>query len=114
MCPKSSSKCPVEQELEPLIKALRERYSELTDDSCQRKVFLKRLRNLTRFGVEPIDYPVPEGITLPREIEVALAVCHPECGNQAYVVIEGGPQSCDGCGGTMMPTESATYRIKRR
>jgi hypothetical protein len=81
---------------------------------CQRKVFLKRLRNLTRFGAEPMDYPSPDAVALPREIEVAFAVCHPECGNQAFIVIEGGPQSCDGCGGTMLPMETATYRMKKR
>ncbi|MCM2357502.1 MAG: hypothetical protein NDI77_05090 [Geobacteraceae bacterium] len=113
MSRKSSNSCPPDEELDQLLAALRQRCSELTDDRCQRKVFLKRLKNLVRFGAEPMDYPEPEGVELPKELEVALAVCHPECGNQALVVVEGGPQGCDCCGGTMYPTEVATYRKKR-
>jgi hypothetical protein len=112
--PKSSNSCPVDGELEPFLEALRKRYAELTDARCQRKVFLKRLGNLARFGAEPMDYPEPEGVELPKELEVALAVCHPECGNQALVVVEGGPQGCDCCGGTMYPTEVGMYRLKKR
>ncbi len=114
MSPKSSNSCPIGDELEPLLDAVRVRYAELTDARCQRKVFLKRLGNLGRFGAEPMDYPVPEGVELPKELEIALAVCHPECGNQALVVVEGGPQGCDCCGGTMYPAEIATYRLKKR
>jgi hypothetical protein len=111
---KSSNSWPADNELEPLLDALRKRYSELTDARCQRKVFLKRLGNLTRFGAEPMDYPEPEGVELPKELEVALAVCHPECGNQALVVVEGGPQGCDCCGGTMLPVEVGTYKLKKK
>lgn len=95
--PKSLNNCPVESELEELLDLLRKRYAELTDARCQRTVFLKRLRNMARFGAEPMDYPESEGVALPKELEVALAVCHPECGNQALVVVEGGPQGCDCC-----------------
>jgi len=111
---KSSNSCPVESELEELLGLVRMRYAELTDERCQRKIFLKRLRNLARFGAEPMDYPEPAGVELPKELEVALAVCHPECGNLALVVVEGGPQGCDCCGGTMLPVETGTYRLKRK
>jgi hypothetical protein len=111
--PKSSNSCSPNGELDPLLEALRWRFSELTDEKCQRKVFLNRLRNLARFGAEPMDYPAPEGVELPKEVEIALAVCHPDCGNQALVVVEGGPQGCDCCGGTMYPAETAVYRKKR-
>jgi hypothetical protein len=111
---KSSNSCPVDSELEPFLDLIRKRYAELTDARCQRKVFLKRLGNLARFGAEPMDYPEPAGVELPKELEIALAVCHPECGNQAFVVVEGGPQGCDCCGGTMYPVETATYRLKKR
>lgn len=114
MSPKSSNSCSPNGELEPLIEAIRRRFSELTDERCQRRLFLNRLRNLARFGAEPMDYPEPQGVELPKELEVALAVCHPECGNQALVVVEGGPQGCDCCGGTMNPIEVGTYRLKKR
>ncbi len=115
MCPKlSNSSCPTNGEVESLLAAIRQRFSELTDERCQRRLFLNRLRNLARFGAEPMDYPEPDGVELPKEVEVALAVCHPECGNQAFVIVEGGPQGCDCCGGTMLPTEMATYRLKKR
>ena len=114
MSPKSSSSCSPNGELDPLLEAIRQRYSELTDERCQRRLFLNRLRNLARFGAEPMDYEAPEGVDLPREVEVALAVCHPDCGNQALVVVEGGPQGCDCCGGTMMPVEFGTYKLKKK
>ena len=58
--------------------------------------------------------PDLDRMELPKELEVGFAVCHPECGNQALVVLEGGPQGCDCCGGTMCPTEVGTYRLKKR
>lgn len=114
MSPKSSNSCPVDDGLEELIDDIRKRYSQLTDERCQRRLFLNRLRNLTRFGAEPVDYVAPEGVELPRELEIGLAVCHPECGNQALVVVEGGPQGCDCCGGTMLPVEIGTYKLKKK
>ncbi len=114
MCPKSSNSCPVNGEVDDLLDAIRRRFSQLTDERCERRLFLNRLRNLARFGDEPMDYPEPVGLELPKEVEIALAVCHPECGNEALVIVEGGPQGCDCCGGTMCPTEIATYRLKKR
>lgn len=113
MSPKSSSSCLICSELDPILDSIRKRFAELTDVQCQRKVFLKRLQGLTRFGAEPMDYVTPENPELPKELEIGYAVCHPECGNQAYIVVEGGPQTCDSCGGTMMPTEMAIYRKKK-
>lgn len=116
MCPKSSNKsyCPADGEIESLIEAIRQRYAVLTDEQCMRRVFLNRLRNLGRFGAEPVDYRQPDEAELPKELEIGFAVCHPECGNQAFVVIDGGPQSCDACGSTMMPVATAFYRKKKQ
>ena len=90
MSPKSSnrSNCPVNTELEPLLEAIRSRYALLTDEQCMRRVFLNRLRNLGRFGNEPVDYEAPVDAELPKELEIGFAVCHPECGNQAFVVVD--------------------------
>ncbi len=114
MCPKKSNSCPTNGDLEPLFEAIRQRFSQLTDEKCQRRIFLNRLRTLAKFGAEPLDYVEPREAELPKEVEIGYAVCHPECGNQAFVVVEGGPQGCDCCGGTMCPTEIATYRLKKR
>jgi hypothetical protein len=106
--------CPTNGELEPLFEAIRQRFSQLTDEKCQRRIFINRLRTLAFFGAEPLDYVEPQGAELPKELEVGYAVCHPDCGNQAFVVVEGGPQACDCCGGTMLPVKIGTYRLKRR
>lgn len=111
---KSTDTCPTSIELEPLLEAIRRRFSQLTDDKCQRTLFLNHLRTMGRFGCEPIDYEEPLEAELPKEVEIGYAVCHPECGNQAMVVIEGGPQSCDCCGGAMLPVKIGTYRLKRK
>ena len=113
MCSNSDT-CPTDLELDPLMTAIRQRFSQLTDDKCQRRLFLNHLRTMTVFGNEPSDYVEPEGAELPKELEIGYAVCHPGCGNQALVVIEGGPQSCDCCGGTMLPVEIGTYRLKKK
>lgn len=104
---------PTNDELKPLIEAIRQRFSALADKECQRRIFLNRLRSLTWFGAEPLDYVEPQQAELLKELEIGFAVCHPECGNQAFVVIEGGPQGCDCCGGTMLPVKIGTYRLKR-
>ena len=106
--------CPTALELDNLLLAARKRFSQLTDDDCQRRAFLNRLRSLGRFDAEPVDYVEPEEAFLPKELEIAFAVCHPECGNQAFIVLEGGPQCCDRCGGTMYPVKIGTFRLKRK
>lgn len=113
MCPKKSKMCQTDGDLKPLIEAIIQRFSQLTDDKCQRRVFFNRLRTLACFGAEPLDYVETQDAYLPKELEIGFAVCHPECGNQAFVVVEGGPQSCDCCGGTMLPVKIGTYRLKR-
>lgn len=114
MCSSRSGICPTDLELETLLEGIRKRFAELDDDRCQRSVFLNHLKSLTIFGQEPNDYESPDAAELPRELEIAFAVCHPACGNQAFVVVEGGPQSCDCCGGTMLPVETRIYRKKKQ
>ena len=110
----SETTCPTLLDLDNLLLGIRQRFSQLTDNDCQRTLFLNRLRSLGRFDAEPMDYVEPEEAFLPKELEIAFAVCHPECGNQAFVVLEGGPQYCDRCGGTMCPMKFGTYRLKRK
>lgn len=113
MSPKSSNSCAANDGLEEALAAVRQRYAELTDAQCGRRIFLNRLRSLGRFDAEPNDYETPAAAELPKELEIAFAVCHPECGNQAFVVVDGGPQSCDRCGSTLYPVAFAAYRKKR-
>ena len=105
---------PSEEELEELLLRIRRRFSELSEGDCQRRVFLNRLRALGRFDAEPQDYPDPAEPFLPKEVELAYAVCHPECGNEAFIVMEGGPNCCDRCGESMYPVKFGSYRLKRR
>lgn len=108
-----SNICPTNGDVESLLEAIRQRFFQLTDGDCQRRVFLNRLRTLGRFDAEPVDYQEPDVAELPKELEIGFAVCHPECGNQAFVVIEGGPQGCDSCGGTMLSVKTGIYRLKK-
>lgn len=112
MASDSSAACTTSIDFELMLEAIRQRFALLTDKSCQRQVFLNHMRTMAVFGDEPADYVVPEAAELPKELEIAYAVCHPACGNQALVVIEGGPQNCDCCGGTMLPVTIGTYRMK--
>jgi hypothetical protein len=114
VCPESSNKNPTSEELEAAIEEVRRRFAELPEGTCKKRIFYNRLKNLGRFDAEPVDYQNPEEVVLPREIEVGFAVCHPECGNQALLVVEGGPQACDCCGATMYPIEVAPYRLKKK
>ena len=109
----TTKSCPTHLEVEPLLESIRQRLSELTDDDCQLRLFMNRLRTLGHFGAEPVDYREPDSPQLPKELEIGFAVCHPECGNEAFVVIEGGPQGCDRCGGTMLPVKFGIYRLKK-
>jgi len=114
MSESDAATCPTMLELDNLLLAVRQRFSQLTDDDCQRRSFLSRLRALGRFDAEPMDYEEPEDAFLPKELEIAFAVCHPECGNQAFIVLEGGPQCCDRCGEMMYPVKFGTFRQKRK
>jgi hypothetical protein len=105
--------CQTPDEVEPLLEAIRRRFSQLSEGDCQRRVFLNRLRTMGWFDAEPNDYQEPDAAILPKELEIGFAVCHPECGNQAFVVIEGGPQGCDRCGGTMLPVKTGNYRLRK-
>ena len=105
--------CLTHGEVESQLDAIRQRFSQMADSDCQRRVFLNRLRSLGRFDAEPVDYEEPDVAVLPKELEIGFAVCHPECGNQAFIVIEGGPQGCDRCGGPMLPVKTGIYRFKR-
>jgi hypothetical protein len=110
----TAESCTTNLELEPLLEKIRQQFSKLTDEKCERQLFLNHLRTLSMFGAEPTDYVEPDRVELPAELEIGYAVCHPDCGNEALVVIEGGPQTCDCCGGTMLPVKFGTYRLKKK
>lgn len=111
---KKEATLPSDEELEELLLRIRHRFTELTEGDCQRRVFLNRVRSLGRFDAEPQDYVEPAEPFLPKELEIAYAVCHPECGNEAFIVVEGGPNCCDRCGETMYPVTFGSYRLKRK
>lgn len=106
--------CPLDGEIDSLMEALRQRFAKLTDDDCQRRLFLKRLKGLGGFGEEPAEYVKPQEPLLPKELEIAYAVCSAECGNEAFIVLDGGSQSCDRCGGNLLPVMFGNYRLKKK
>lgn len=57
------------------------------------------------------DYPQVENVKFPKEISIAYAVCAKQCGNKELIV-DGGTQVCQFCGGLMFRTEITTYVLK--
>lgn len=110
----ASQMCPLDGEIESLLEALRQRFAKLTDDDCQRRLFHKRLKCLGNFGETPAEYVKPQEPLLPRELELAYAVCSAECGNEAFIVLDGGSQSCDRCGGNLLPVMFGNYKLKKK
>ena len=63
-------------------------------------------------GITSDQYPdVPVGQTeFPREVYVAFAVCHKDCGRSEFIV-DGSTQVCQHCGKMMFRIESNRYRL---
>ena len=96
--------------IDVLLERIRKRFSELPASSSAQQAFLRHLDSLAHWNAEPMDYPNPS-ITFPAEITIATATCHPDCGVQELIV-DGGTQECQRCGGLMFRHSTAAYQLK--
>ena len=97
-------------ELSELFEAVRRRYEDIGPNQRRRQSFLAHIRSLATWEADENDYPNPGSVSFPAEVEVAYAVCHPECGRKDFIV-DGSTQECQHCGSLMFRTETATYRL---
>ena len=97
----------MKKDIEDLITGIRHRYEELTEK--EKRAYEKHLASLARFHNEPMDYPDITEIEFPKDIHVAYAVCHPDCGAKEFI-LDGSTQRCHYCGGEMFRTETRRYK----
>ncbi len=98
-------------DIEDLLKAIKDRYSKFTIENDVMKDFISHLKSIARWHNEPMDYPEIKDTEFPESINVAYAVCHPECGKKELIV-DGSTQECQRCGSLMFRTEVAEYILK--
>jgi len=101
----------MKDELDNLYQAISRRLKKLPPGSDARRDVIAHLKALARFNAEPNDYPKVEKVEFPQSIQVAYAVCHPECGCRELIV-DGGTQECQRCGSLMFRTEVKEYKLK--
>lgn len=94
-----------------LFEDIEKQYSKLKN-SCDKKSFVSSLKAIARWNEEPNDYKEPKEIQWPSSLQIAYAVCHPECGVEELIV-DGSTQKCQRCGSLMFRTEVAEYKKKK-
>ena len=99
-------------DLESLLVSLRNRHNRFREGSKEKMAFRLHLKSLCRWKEEPLDYPNVRDTEFPTSIQIALDVCHPECGTREYIV-DGSTQRCQHCGGLMFRASVAQYEIKK-
>src|SRR5258708_807138 len=99
-----------EAELETMISQIRARYAEIRQDSPRMESFLLHLNSLGQWEREPMDYPTVNA-EFPKDIHIAYAVCHPDCGTRELIV-DGSTQECQRCGRLMFRTAVQEYERK--
>ena len=94
--------------LDVLFSKIRSRYSELNQNTARRKRFVDHIRSLGHWEDDPMDYPdvTPE---FPEFLDIAYAVCHPNCGVQEFIV-EGSTQECQRYGQSLFRTDRRKYK----
>ena len=95
-------------ELGPLLEQIRTRYAELEGSATRQARFLAHVRALGHWENDPMDYPDVTA-EFPEAVQVAFAVCHPDCGRQEFIV-EGGTQECQRCGRLMFRNSVQEYK----
>lgn len=100
------------REIDEILAAIRNRYSELPIEGPTRASFVSHLHSLSRWHQEPKDYVEPETVDYPERIPIAFAVCHPECGRAEFIV-DGSTQECQACGSLMFRVESSWYKHEK-
>ena len=97
-------------ELEELLNRVRKRYEELPEGSCDKTDLLSHLDSLSKWNNEPMDYSEMTNVEFPPTLNVAHAVCHPQCGVQEFIV-DGSTQRCQKCGGLMFRGDVKQYNL---
>lgn len=100
------------QKIDKLLEPVRRCWETLPDNDDARESFLMHLNSLSRYRNEPMDYPEESKAEFPETIQIAYAVCHPECGIEQFIV-DGSSQECQVCGGLSFRTKTKKYRIVR-
>jgi hypothetical protein len=98
------------EELESTLNEIKKRFADFSEGSDDQKDFLAHLHSMARWNKEPMDYPEVDNVSFPKDISIAHAICHPECGVQEFIV-DGSTQQCQGCGGLMFRGEVRKYRL---
>ncbi len=93
-----------------IIDEIEKRYSEILN-TRDRESFILNLKSLVRWNNEPLDYKEPKEIIFPESLNIAYAVCHPECGVEELIV-DGSTQRCQKCGSLLYRTKVTEYTKK--
>lgn len=101
----------MDENIDKLLAAVKQRYQELGPSSCNKKEFVDHIESLTKWQKDRDYIEVDEGsIVFPEEIHIAYAVCNKECGIMEFIV-DGGTQECQYCGGAMFRTDVKKYLL---
>ncbi len=99
----------MDKKIDDLIKNIRAHAAKIMqhNSASKRERFLLHLESLSHWEDEPNDYPNAKPV-FPETLQVAYAVCHPNCGRQELIV-EGSTQECQNCGQNMFRVETKEY-----
>jgi hypothetical protein len=99
----------MENEIDIIFSKIKKQLSELPEGSNIKNDLISHLRSLARWYNEPMDYPEASNIDFPDTLDIAYAVCHPECGAKEFIV-DGNTQECQKCGSLMFRTDVRSYK----
>lgn len=97
-------------EVDRLLKKIRQKASEISKDQDSYNKFLLFIRSLSFWYDEPMDYKDIVNPSFPCRLTVSYAICHPECGRQDLVT-NMGTIRCQNCGGTFFKIRSKSYKV---
>ncbi len=96
-------------ELDKMFDSIKDKYNSLSNN-CDKDSLKVNLNSLAHWNDEPMDYENNGDISWPEKVDIAYAVCHPNCGCKEFIV-EGSTQRCQHCGGLMYRCETKEYRL---
>ena len=94
--------------LNSLIEQIKRRHNEL-EGSSRENSFLLHLETMGSWEQEANWDTSIETPTFPETINIAFAICHPDCGAAEFIV-DGSTQECQKCGRLMFRTAVHKYR----
>ncbi|MDD2467251.1 MAG: hypothetical protein PHI97_24960 [Desulfobulbus sp.] len=112
-CLETGEKEEITDEVENLLEAIRQRFTNLGPQKCRRESFLAHLRSLGRWEADVGNYPDPGEVTFPEKIHISYAVCNQDCGVREFIV-DGSTQECQKCGDLMFRTDVAEYQFLKK